>query len=67
VSAQGLHAFEDEYAGAREYVLDDIHVRVLPLERVIASKQAANRAKDVAQLPLLQAALAARRETEDRG
>ena len=64
LSAQGLGPFEDEYARAREYVVDDVPLRVLPLERVIASKKAANRAKDAAQIPLLEAALAARRETE---
>lgn len=66
LSAQGLGPFDDEYARAREYVVDDVPLRVLPLERVIVSKKAANRAKDAAQLPLLEAALAARRETEDQ-
>jgi hypothetical protein len=33
---------------AREYDLDGLRVRVLPLERVIASKKAARRAKDLA-------------------
>jgi hypothetical protein len=33
---------------------------VLPLERVIASKRAAKRPKDAAQIPMLEAALAAR-------
>jgi hypothetical protein len=66
ISAQGLGPFEDEYARAREYVVEDVPLRVLPLERVIASKRAANRAKDAAQLPLLEAALAARREAEGR-
>lgn len=56
----GLDSFDAEYAGAQEYVIDGLPVRVLPLERVIASKRAANRAKDAAQLPLLEAALAAR-------
>ena len=60
LTAQGLGSFEDEYSRAREYDLDDVRVRVLPLERVIASKRAASRAKDLAQLPLLEAALAAR-------
>lgn len=43
-------------------------MKVLPLDRVIASKRAARRPKDTAQLPMLEAALAAlqahgRRET----
>ena len=61
LAAQGLDSFDEEYAQAHEYDLDDVRVMVLPLERVIASKRAANRAKDAAQIPLLEAALAARR------
>jgi hypothetical protein len=65
LTAQGLDPFEDEYSRAHEYDLDGLRVRVLPLERVIASKRAAGRAKDLAQLPLLEAALAARRGTSE--
>ncbi|MEO0325291.1 MAG: hypothetical protein AAF447_20205 [Myxococcota bacterium] len=39
----------------------DVPLRVLPLERIIASKQAADRPKDRAALPQLRAALAATR------
>ena len=59
-SASGLGSFDDEYAAAQEYELDGLRVRVLPLARVIVSKRAANRPKDVAQLPILEAALAAK-------
>jgi len=59
-TAAGLDSFEQEYALAREYVLDGVRVTVLPLERVIASKRAAGRVKDSAQMPALEAALAAR-------
>jgi hypothetical protein len=38
-----------------------VPVKVLPLERIIASKRAAQRLKDTAQLPMLEAALAASR------
>lgn len=61
LTASGLGAFEDELRGAHEYELDGVHVKVLPLERVIASKRAAKRAKDAAQIPMLEATLAARR------
>jgi hypothetical protein len=61
LTAQGLGPFDEEYRQAREYDLDGVPVHVLPLERVIASKRAANRAKDAAQIPLLEAALAAKR------
>lgn len=64
LTADGLDSFDDEYGRAHEYVLDGLRIRVLPLDRVIASKRAANRAKDTAQIPLLEAALAARRSNE---
>lgn len=60
LSASGLGSFDDEYAGSLEFDLDGIRVRALPLARVIVSKRAANRPKDVAQLPILEAALAAK-------
>ena len=61
LTASGLDSFETEFAGAREYELDGVPVKVLPLERIIVSKRAAKRAKDSAQIPMLEAALAARR------
>jgi hypothetical protein len=66
LTASGLASFDDEYAGAQEVDLDGLRVRVLPLARVIVSKRAANRPKDVAQLPILEAALAAK-ESERQG
>ncbi|MBF8300414.1 MAG: hypothetical protein HW394_784 [Acidobacteria bacterium] len=65
LNASGLDSFEREFAGARDYDLDGVHVRVLPLDRVIASKRAAKRPKDAAQIPMLEAALAARRAREE--
>jgi len=61
LTASGLDSFEQELKGAHEYEIDGVLVKVLPLERVIVSKRAAKRAKDSAQLPMLEAALAARR------
>jgi predicted nucleotidyltransferase len=61
VTASGLEPFEEEFRNAREYDVDGVRVRVLPLDRVIVSKRAAKRTKDSAQLPMLEAALAARR------
>ena len=61
LTASGLESFEQEFARAREYDLDGVRVRVLPLERIIVNKRAAKRPKDSAQLPMLEAALAARR------
>lgn len=49
----GLRSFESEWKGCRLGKLEGISVRVLPLNRVIASKRAANREKDLAVLPIL--------------
>jgi hypothetical protein len=61
LTASGPESFDQEFQGAREYEVDGVRVRVLPLERVIVSKRAARRAKDSAQIPILEATLAARR------
>lgn len=66
LTASGLESFDQEYARSGEYDLDGVNVRVLPLERVIASKRAAKRPKDLAQIPTLEAALAARKGTHDQ-
>jgi hypothetical protein len=62
----GLRSFDAEYAGSIEAEAFGVKVRVLPLRRVIASKKAANRPKDKAVLPALQAALAALRRTREK-
>lgn len=61
LTAHGLEAFDTEFAAAISREVDDVRLRVLPLERVIASKRAMMRPKDVAQLPALEATLAAKR------
>jgi hypothetical protein len=61
---QGLDGFSEEYRRSVALDLDGIQVRVLPLERIIASKRAAGRPKDLAVIPALEAALAVRREQE---
>jgi len=60
-TAHGLRQFADEYEASVEQEIDGVRVRVLPLDRVIASKRATGRAKDRASLPALEAALRARR------
>lgn len=60
LTAHGLEDFAAEYAHAKEMQIDGIAVRVLPLERVIASKRSTNRPKDIAALPALEATLRAR-------
>ncbi len=59
---EGLDTFAAEYGGAVAVEVDGLRVLVLPLERIIASKRAAGRAKDLAVLPALEATLAVRRE-----
>jgi predicted nucleotidyltransferase len=51
----GLGNFEEEYAGAIDCQIDDFVVKLLPVERILASKQAAARPKDLAVIPALQA------------
>jgi hypothetical protein len=60
LTAHGLGAFATEYSAAIEQHVDGIPVKVLPLERVIASKRSLNRPKDIAALPALEATLHAR-------
>jgi predicted nucleotidyltransferase len=53
----GLGSFNDEYPSALDLVVDGIPLRVLELERIIASKRAAGRNKDLAVVPALEEAL----------
>jgi predicted nucleotidyltransferase len=58
---QGLRSFQEEYKDAVDMEVEGLPLKILPLDRVIASKKAANRPKDRAHLPTLRAALAANR------
>jgi len=62
LTASGLDSFATEYAAARTVVVDGLELRVLPLARILTSKRAANRPKDQAQIPALEAALAVERD-----
>ena len=53
----GLRSFDAEWKISRWAELENVAVKVLPLRRVIASKRAANREKDLAVLPVLQRTL----------
>ncbi len=57
VSMSGLLDFASEYAGSKTVEVDGVPLRVLPLERIAASKRAANRVKDRAVLEALELAL----------
>jgi hypothetical protein len=61
LTAHGLDSFDAEYARTVEYDVDGIPLHSLPLDRIIARKKAISRAKDLAQLPALEATLLARR------
>jgi hypothetical protein len=53
----GLESFEKEYKQCPVATLAGQRVRVLPLSRVIASKRASGRDKDLAVLPILERTL----------
>jgi predicted nucleotidyltransferase len=60
----GMDRFETELARAKIMTVEGVTVRVLPLDRIIASKRVANRPKDRAVLPALEEALAAIEDSE---
>lgn len=67
LNCSGLGDFHSEYLRAVQIPLeDDLWLRVLPLDRVIVSKRAANRSKDRAVIPALEAALAVIKERGKR-
>ena len=63
LTAHGLETFDVEYASCLKREIEGVRLSVLPLERVIASKRSIMRPKDVAQMPALEATLAAKRAT----
>ncbi len=64
LTAHGLDAFAVEYERALTRDVEGVSLRILPLERIIASKRSIKRAKDLAQLPALEATLLARTDME---
>ncbi|MBN8248082.1 MAG: hypothetical protein J0L84_11625 [Verrucomicrobia bacterium] len=61
----GLRSFPLEYRRAvRIQVQRGFRLQVLPLERILASKRAAGRPKDLAVLPLLRQVIRSRRLAE---
>ena len=61
----GLGSFDEEMYHARTYRIADLEVPVLSLERIMASKRAAGRPKDQANLLQLENALRALRSKND--
>ncbi len=62
VRMDGLKDFDEELAMSVQVAIGGAKVRVLSLERIIASKRAANRDKDRLILPVLEAAAAVHRD-----
>jgi hypothetical protein len=59
IRMDGLGKFSNEWKRAVEIKVGKLQLRVLPLERILASKLAANRPKDQRVIPVLQNALRA--------
>jgi predicted nucleotidyltransferase len=64
LTLHGLGTFDEEYARAVDREIDGLRLKVLPLDRVILSKRTTNRPKDRAVLPILEATLLAREQSD---
>jgi len=62
----GLRSFAAEYRKSLNAMMDGCAVRVLPLTRILKSKQAILREKDLAHIPLIERVLKARKILEER-
>lgn len=67
LTMDGLQDFDHELVTAIEMPIGRTRVKVLPLDRIITSKKAANREKDRLILPVLEAAAAVQRDARRRG
>jgi len=59
----GLSTFQDELRHAKDVEIDGVPLKVLSIERILASKREAKRPKDLAAIPALEEALAALSES----
>jgi hypothetical protein len=62
----GLNSFTTEYRNALTLKLEGLNVKVLPLARVLKSKKAIMRDKDIAHIPHIERALRARKQLEGK-
>jgi hypothetical protein len=60
--AQGLRSFDEEYAESVTFEVEGVSLHILPLVRILTSKRAAGRPKDLAQIPALEEAILAASE-----
>jgi predicted nucleotidyltransferase len=65
--AQGLRSFHEEYAESIAIDVEGVPLRILPLPRILTSKRAAGRPKDLAQIPALEEAILAASEKPTKG
>ena len=65
LSMSGLGKFDEEYPHALDLALGSVQVKVLPLERILISKRAANPPKDRLVIPVLENVLKTRRIKEN--
>lgn len=63
----GLGPFGAEWPAARDAEIDGVHVKLLPLERIVVSKRATGRPKDLAQIPALEEAIAVSATLREEG
>jgi len=54
IRMDGLNGFAEEWKASRAIKVGKLRLKVLPLDRILASKQAANRPKDQRVIPVLQ-------------
>lgn len=64
--ASGLRSFAEEYAESVTLEIEGVPLRVLPLHRILVSKRAAGRPKDLAQIPAIEEAIATLEHDDDR-
>lgn len=62
----GLKPFPDEYKKCRKTKIAGTTLTILPLERIIKSKQTLNRKKDILTIPILKDALIVEQEKEKK-
>lgn len=65
LTMDGLKSFDWEYKRALDVPIGRFRVRVLPLDRILASKKKANREKDKLVIPVLRDALTAIRNRKN--
>jgi hypothetical protein len=62
LTMSGLGTFDEEWGNTKAIRVEGIPLRILKLDRVLASKRAADRPKDRAVIPALEEALAAQED-----